>query len=165
MTPFLLLGLLSAAIVPASSSSIPNFKVTPAAIQKLVDDMRAADKEKPTPCDVHLDYQQHYDGAEAAPNKLFKNVNADILKQPSFAKLLALRPFFNPQTGVAEKQTPQKIQAIKAFYDAVWASGPFQELIKFMKQNNHPWTKDAATFRGNIGSLWFDMFSRANYQL
>lgn len=65
--------------------------------------------------------------------RLFAKVNDDVLKRPSFAKLLATRQFFNPQTGVAESSSTAKLQAVNAFYEAVWASAPFKRLISFLR--------------------------------
>ncbi|KAI6187412.1 Endoribonuclease [Aphelenchoides besseyi] len=148
-----------------SLNAIPDFKVSDDAIVQLVNMMREADTEKPNFCDVHLNYQNQFNGREAAPNNLFKSVNPALFKRPSFAKLLALRKHFNPSTGVAEVQSQAKIQAIKDFFETVWNSGPFKKLIEFVRAHNHPWAKDSNTFRQAIMSIWFDTFSRAKGRL
>jgi hypothetical protein len=64
---------------------------------------------------------------------LFAKVNEKVLHGASFVKLLALRKFYNPQTGVAEVQNKQKSDAINEFYETVWKSGPFTELIGYLR--------------------------------
>ncbi|KAI6180301.1 Endoribonuclease [Aphelenchoides besseyi] len=156
------LGLLS---VAQSLTAIPDFKVSDDAIVQLVNSMRAADTEKPQFCDITLNYQGNFNGRDSVPYNLFNSVNSALFKRPSFAKLLALRKYFNPQTGVAEVQSQAKIHAIKDFFEAVWSSGPFKKLIEFVRAHNHPWAKDPNTFRQAIMSLWFDSFSRAKGKL
>lgn len=54
----------------------------------------------------------------------------------SFTKLLALRKYFNPMTGVAEDQSKAKLDAITEFFETVWKSGPFSWLITFLRNNS-----------------------------
>ena len=52
----------------AAIASIPNFNVRDTEIAQLVNAMRDADTEKPTFCDVHVDYQGSFSGNnDAAP--------------------------------------------------------------------------------------------------
>ncbi|KAI6231202.1 Endoribonuclease [Aphelenchoides besseyi] len=171
------LGLLS---VVQSLTSIPDFKVSDNAIAQLVNQMRDADAEKPQFCDITLNYQGYFNGRESVSYNLFKSIKPTLFKRPSFAKLLALRKYFNPQTGVAEVQSQAKIQAIKEFFETVWSSGPFKKLIEFVRAHSksidllvnkqiestdHPWAKDPNTFRQAVMSIWFDTFSRAKGKL
>jgi poly(U)-specific endoribonuclease len=91
---------------------------------------------------------------------LFANVNEELLKKDSYAKLLALRKYFNPQTGVAEQQSAAKAQAIEAFIDTIWKTPVFGWLVSFLRAKNHPWSTSPATLRAAIKQIWFDNFSR-----
>lgn len=113
-----------------------------------------------------MNYQGVFrNGDDVAPNKLFTRVNEEVLKRNSFAKLLAVRKFFNPTTGVEETHTAAKAKAITDFYDAVWVSAPFQRLIKFFVAKKHPWAISPAMFKSSIRQIWFDEFSRARGRL
>ncbi|KAI6176016.1 Endoribonuclease [Aphelenchoides bicaudatus] len=151
----------------AAFTSIPDFESTEDGLMKLIGLMRKDDTEKPEFCDVHINYQGYYNGGgqDAAPQPLFSKVNEDLLKTGSYAKLLALRKYFNPITGVAESQSAAKSQAIEDFYDTVWKSKPFGWLIQYLRDKHHPWAVNPATLRAAIKQIWFDNFSRAKGRL
>lgn len=111
---------------------------------------------------------------------MFAKVTEDVLKRSSFAKLLALRKYYNPTTGVAEIQSAAKSQAIADFFETVWTSGPFSYLISFLRAKSkqklglivdvnqfieHPWAISPAMLKTNIKQIWFDNFSRAKGKL
>jgi hypothetical protein len=78
---------------------------------------------------------------------------------------LALRKFYNPETGVAESNSPQKEKAVNEFYDAVWESEPFKALSAFLRAKKHPWAISPNMLKSNVKQIWFDLYSRAKGRL
>ncbi|CAD5219139.1 unnamed protein product [Bursaphelenchus xylophilus] len=146
---------------------IPALDLTDAEIKDLAQKMRDADAEKPKFCEFYVDFQGHFDGGDTdyAPKPLFKWTRSSILSQPSYKALLDLAPLFNPQTGIAEDNSPAKQQKERAFIMAVFSSGPFTQLINVLRSKNHPFAKSPDTLKQSMFELWFGMFSRAKGKL
>ncbi|KAI6222970.1 Endoribonuclease [Aphelenchoides fujianensis] len=135
-------------------------------LRQLAIEMRQKDDEKPEFCDFLLDYQEQYKkDTESVQGKLYKEVVSKALLKPSFSKLLALRPFFNPRAGVMELQSPEKDNKINEFLATVWSSRPFQLVLAYLTKKQHPWTVDEKTFKEAIRHIWFGVYSRADRKL
>ncbi|KAI6231708.1 Endoribonuclease [Aphelenchoides besseyi] len=144
----------------ASVQSIVTIPHVAADFQRLVDEMRAADQDRPGYCDVQLNYQNKYDAVNFPSHKLFEKVDDNLLKRPIYKKLLNLRKFYNPQAGIKELQSLAKETAINSFYEEIWWSGPFQKLMTFLHAHGHPWATNMNVFNTAIRSIWFDEFAR-----
>ncbi|CAD5234435.1 unnamed protein product [Bursaphelenchus xylophilus] len=149
------------------NAAIPALDLTDVEIKELAQKMRDADDEKPKFCEFYVDYQGHFDGGESdyAEKSLFKWIRPSVLNQPSFKALLDLVPLFNPQTGIAEDNSPDKQKKEKAFIMAVFNSGPFKQLIDVLRKKNHPFAKTPDVLKQSMYDLWFGMFSRAKGKL
>ncbi|KAI6232128.1 Endoribonuclease [Aphelenchoides besseyi] len=163
----LVLSVLIPLLTALQVSNIPQFTVNDVDLRKLVVEMQEKDAERPGFCDFLLDYQGHFDGnnQDYAKENLYKVVRPQILQKPSFAQLLDLRSLFNPKTGVAEIQSPEKEAKINDFYDTVWSSAPFQLVVKLLKEKGHPWAKAEPSLKESIKQIWFGLYSRAGGKL
>ncbi|CAD5232683.1 unnamed protein product [Bursaphelenchus xylophilus] len=147
------------------NAAIPVLALTDVEIKEVAQKMRDADDERPKFCEFYVDYQRHFDGGESdyAEKSLFKWIRPSVLNWPSFKALLDLVPLFNPQTGIAEVNSPDKQKKQRAFITAVFNSGPFKQLIDVLRKKNHPFAK--TVLNQTMHDLWFGLFSRAKGRL
>lgn len=149
------------------SCSIPAFTVTDQELIEMSKKLRDVDDNKVEHRQFRLNYQGQASSnpkVDNAKESLFSYVDPKLFNKTSYSQFMSLTDNFYRKTKKAEPRvsTEEETREIKAFLDTVLKSKPWQELYKFLKEKNHPFTaKGESTFYDWIDQLWFKHYSRS----
>ncbi|KAH7724225.1 Protein K02A11.3 [Aphelenchoides avenae] len=146
-----------------TSTPPPPLQMTDKELSDFAKALRAAEDPK-IKAGVKLNYQGHTTSqstADTASELLFKFVDVNILRLPTFTALIQLLDNFTPQVGIPEKDTEQVNKEVVNFIDTVFASKTWTVFTDLLRKKNHPLAKNPATLKNAIKILWFDHYSRA----
>jgi poly(U)-specific endoribonuclease len=141
----------------------PPLVLTDAEILEFSQALRGAD-DPAIPRGVKIDYQGHtttQDPKDNAPNWLFKDVQVDILRRPTFQALIKMLGNFSPQAGITEPDNDKTKADVVNFINTIFGSKPWTVLTNLLRQKNYPLAKDPNTLKNAIKMMWFDHYSRA----
>ncbi|VDM39757.1 unnamed protein product [Toxocara canis] len=129
-----------------------------ARLQKLVDDMRSADVDKPT--DYMLDWGKPVNGvSDQSPNPLFVYVNETIFERPVYKALIDAfnSAIFIPDTCWDDAVEKENRHA-QTIFETFTNTSVFQLGLQYLNETGL--IGDWSTFRDELWKLWFGAYSR-----
>ncbi|CAD6190499.1 unnamed protein product [Caenorhabditis auriculariae] len=148
----------------AASGTTKKPKNNDADLQALVDQMWAADNDKPSSSDIKMDWGSKQTGNnDNSPNNLFTTVNEGLFTRPVYADLITTynKDLFTPGVCVAEPpMTGFRKQYLQTVFDTFTATPMFQSAFKYLQDKKIKNTNDLTTFKPFLWTLWFGTYSR-----
>lgn len=105
------------------------------------------------------DGKKVYDTQDMAANSLFRYVNGDVFRRPTYARFYALLDNYTAIEGVREHITDEKKQEEISFIEEISRSGPIQYLFKYLAAQGIA-SKSHEEFKQHLHSLWFGLYGR-----
>ncbi|KAG0461751.1 hypothetical protein HPP92_020227 [Vanilla planifolia] len=108
--------------------------------------------------DVGEGKRVHQKGDMASGN-LFKWLNDDVLRRPTYGRFCSLLDNYNPQVGYKEVVTPEEKHEQAAFIQEISRTLPIKYLHKYLVEKGIL-SESYDEFKEFLTHLWFDLYSR-----
>ncbi|KAG0460391.1 hypothetical protein HPP92_020286 [Vanilla planifolia] len=100
-----------------------------------------------------------YQKGDMASGNLFKWLNDDVLRRPTYARFCSLLDNYNPQVGYKEVVTPEEKHEQAAFIQEISRTLPIKYLHKYLVEKGIL-SESYDEFKEFLTHLWFDLYSR-----
>eukprot|EP00250_Pteridium_aquilinum_P003118 c13449_g1_i1 orf=184-1512(+) len=105
------------------------------------------------------DGKKVYDKEDMAENSLFRSVNRDVFRRPTYARFYALLDNYTAQQGVRERVTEEEKQEELAFIEEISRSAPVKYLHEYLAAKRIV-SRSHEEFKQQLHSLWFGLYGR-----
>lgn len=109
------------------------------------------------------DGKKVYDREDMAENSLFRKVNQDVFRRPTYARFYALLDNYTAQQGVRERVTEEEKQEELAFIEEISRSAPVKYLHEYLAAQRIV-SRNHEEFKEQLHSLWFGLYGRGGSQ-
>lgn len=96
---------------------------------------------------------------DMAEGSLFKWLNEDVFRKPTFSRFCSLLDNYNPNEGCKEVVTSEEKQEQVAFVEEISRTAPIKYLHSYLSAKGIV-SENFQDFKRNMSSLWFDLYSR-----
>ncbi|KAM8977564.1 uridylate-specific endoribonuclease [Pelodytes ibericus] len=121
------------------------------------------DENKATESDIILNKQSEAfntrNKEDLADEPLYKYVNEEIFKRPTYAAFIALTNNYVRKTGTDESYSPEELKEQKHFLAEIMKTKLMKELYKFFHQKAMYGTEKE--FVDDLQKMWFGLYSRS----
>ncbi|PAV77150.1 hypothetical protein WR25_17362 isoform B [Diploscapter pachys] len=135
-------------------------------LQTLVDQMWAADKDRPQTGDIKINWGNKVNGkTDVSPDPMFTHVNEDLYKKPVYADLITTynQNLFTPQVCTAESpMSGFKKSYLQTVFNTFTSSPAFDLAFKYLQNKKYPNTSSLDAFKPFLWNLWFGTYSRCS---
>lgn len=109
------------------------------------------------------DGKKVYDREDMAENSLFRKVNQDVFRKPTYARFYALLDNYTATQGVRERVTEEEKQEEIAFIEEISRSAPVKYLHEYLAAKRIV-SRSHEEFKQQLHSLWFGLYGRGGSQ-
>lgn len=96
---------------------------------------------------------------DVAQGSLFRWLNEDIFRRPTFSRFCSLLDNYNPNEGSKEVVTSEEKQEQVAFIEEISRTAPIKYLHKYLSSKGIV-SENFQDFKRVMTSLWFDLYGR-----
>lgn len=105
------------------------------------------------------DGKKVYQKEDMAQGTLFRWLNDDVFRKPTYSRFCSLLDNYNPHEGYKEVVTPEERQEQAAFIEEICRTAPIKYLHKYLLAKR-VLSGSFEDFRRTISSLWFNLYAR-----
>lgn len=132
------------------------------AVQYLWDlDMNRLNPNRDYEVNIQKGKKPYYKG-DGAKHPLFKRVDRDALRRPTYKAFIALLDNYNAQVGQAEVVTSTEKKEVSTFIDAIMETAPMQFCHKYLAANKpEEIPSSVSEFKKLLHKIWFKLYRRS----
>ncbi|MCO5593917.1 hypothetical protein L7F22_047936 [Adiantum nelumboides] len=109
------------------------------------------------------DGKKVYNKEDMAENSLFRKVNRDVFRRPTYARFYALLDNYTAKQGEREHVTAEERQEELAFLEEISRSAPIKYLHEYLAAKRVV-SRSREEFKQQLHSLWFGLYGRGGSQ-
>lgn len=100
-----------------------------------------------------------YQKEDMAQGTLFRWLNDDVFRKPTYSRFCSLLDNYNPHEGYKEVVTSEERQEQAAFIEEICRTAPIKYLHRYLSAKRIV-SGSFQDFKRTISSLWFDLYAR-----